>query len=208
MDIRLGVEVHCTDSVCGRSTVIIVDPRSDQVTHIVVQWAGSEFLVPIDVIVATSPARIDLRWSRAELEDAPPYVREEPLSEGDQIRALEAMESAGAIWPPAGAPGGYMAPVPMPSYVQVEQIPEHERALREGAYVEATDGHVGSVDEFVIDPASDRITHLVLRKGHLWGKRDVTIPVAEIDRVDNDVVYLKLDKEAVSKLPSVPVPGR
>jgi sporulation protein YlmC with PRC-barrel domain len=71
--------------------------------------------------------------------------------------------------------------------------------------VEATDGHVGQVDEFLVDPTNEHITHLVLREGHLWGQKDVTIPVSQIDRIEQDVVYLKLDKHGIEKLPSVPV---
>jgi hypothetical protein len=39
-------------------------------------------------------------------------------------------------------------------------------------------------------------------EGHLWGKKEVTIPVSAIDRIEEDTVYLKLDKKAVESLPS------
>ena len=52
-------------------------------------------------------------------------------------------------------------------------------------------------------PRTTACTHLVLREGHLWGKKDVTIPVDQIDRIEADVIYLKLDKAAVEHLPSV-----
>jgi len=61
------------------------------------------------------------------------------------------------------------------------------------------------VDEFLVDPKNDIITHLVLREGHLWGKKDVTIPVSEVDRIADDAVYLKLGKEVIATLPTVPV---
>ena len=38
-----------------------------------------------------------------------------------------------------------------------------------------------------------------------WGKRDVTIPVSEIDKIADEAVYLKLDKKAIETLPTVPV---
>jgi hypothetical protein len=44
-----------------------------------------------------------------------------------------------------------------------------------------------------------------MRKGHLWGAKDVAIPVTAIDLVDADEVYLNIDNEAVAALPSVPV---
>jgi sporulation protein YlmC with PRC-barrel domain len=82
--------------------------------------------------------------------------------------------------------------------------PAGEVAVARGTTVEATDGTVGQVDDFVVDPATERITHLVLRKGHLWGTRDVTVPVDAISRIDELAVRLKLDKRAVGALPSVP----
>jgi sporulation protein YlmC with PRC-barrel domain len=77
--------------------------------------------------------------------------------------------------------------------------------LSRGARVEATDGRVGRVDEFLIDPENDHITHIVLREGHLWGQRDVSIPVSEIERVEEDAVYLKLSKRKIEALPATPV---
>jgi hypothetical protein len=43
-----------------------------------------------------------------------------------------------------------------------------------------------------------------MQKGHLWGKKEVALPVETIDFVDADTVYLKLDKAAVKDLPTVP----
>jgi hypothetical protein len=36
----------------------------------------------------------------------------------------------------------------------------------------------------------------------------VTIPISEIDRFEEDTVYLKLDKDQVEALPTVPVRRR
>jgi sporulation protein YlmC with PRC-barrel domain len=204
MDIPLDVEVHCTDGACGKSTAIIVEPNTEQVTHFVVQWEGSQYLVPIEAIADSSADRIELHWSREELAAAPPFQKS--VFAGEDLGAYTApgMTGASIAWP-YGTDGEYMLEAAAAAYVPVEQVPEGERAIHSGAYVEATDGGVGQVEEFLIDPASGRITHLVLRKGHLWGKKNVTIPLDQIDRVEDDVVYLKLDKEAVGGLPAVPV---
>jgi sporulation protein YlmC with PRC-barrel domain len=208
MDIPLRVEVRCSDGACGKSFAIIVDPDTDQVTHVVVQASGGDYLVPIDVITDSAPTHIQLRWSRAELEAAEPFERLETLSEEEQIMELQAASGSYVGWSASGMPGEYMAPVPISSTVEVEQIPEHERALHQGADVEATDGRVGQVDEFLIEPATGKITHVVVRQGHIGTKKDVTIPIAEIDRIEDDVVYLKLDKHAVSELPNARAPRK
>jgi sporulation protein YlmC with PRC-barrel domain len=204
MDIPLNVEVLCTDGACGKSTAIIVEPNTEKVTHFVVQVEGSRYLVPIGAIAESAAGRIQLHWSRQELAAAEPF--EKTVFAGEDLGAYAApgMTGASIAWP-YGAENEYMLEAAAAAYVPVEQIPEGEGAIHSGAYVEATDGGVGQVEEFLIDQATGRITHLVLRKGHLWGKKDVTIPLDQIDRVEDDVVYLKLTKEAVGGLPGVPV---
>jgi uncharacterized protein YrrD len=93
----------------------------------------------------------------------------------------------------------------MPMPFEHEHIPAGEVAIRRGTPIKATDGQVGKVDEFLVDPENDVITHLVLREGHLWGKKDITIPVSEIKEITEEAVYLKLDKKTLEKLPAISV---
>jgi sporulation protein YlmC with PRC-barrel domain len=86
-----------------------------------------------------------------------------------------------------------------------ESIPRGELGIRRGARVRTTDGKVGRVDEFVVEPESGDITHLVMRDGHLWEQEEVTIPVSAIERIEANTVILTLTKEGVEALPAVPV---
>lgn len=96
----------------------------------------------------------------------------------------------------------------LPFLTEHRQIPTGELAVRRGYTVRALDGAVGRMDEFLVDPETWHVTHLVMREGHLWGQRDVTIPVSQIARIDEGIVYLKLDKRSVEALPAVPVRRR
>ena len=78
----------------------------------------------------------------------------------------------------------------------------------EATRVEATDGYVGKVDEFVVNPENGHITHLVMREGHLWGKKDVIIPLSAMDDTREDTVFLKLDKHQIESLPTFPLQRR
>jgi uncharacterized membrane protein/sporulation protein YlmC with PRC-barrel domain len=69
----------------------------------------------------------------------------------------------------------------------------------------ATDGYVGRMSEFLIDPDSGEVTHLILEEGHLWGKQEITIPISTIDRSVDNMVFLKLDKNEVAYLPTIPL---
>jgi uncharacterized protein YifN (PemK superfamily) len=57
----------------------------------------------------------------------------------------------------------------------------------------------------VINPENGRITHLVMREGHLWGKKEVIIPVSALGDFRDDTVYLKIDKSQIESLPTFPV---
>jgi hypothetical protein len=169
----------------------VLNPTTRQVTHLVVKeqrFPRIERLVAIDWVVETTPVVIRLRCTSDELAEMEPFIETEYIPV--DIPPYAASES---LWP-------YMT-----ARQEHEPIPPGELAVHRGARVEATDGHVGRVHEFLVEPTSERITHLVLHEGHLWGQRAVTIPVAQIDRLDEDTVYLKLDKRSVAALPAMPV---
>jgi sporulation protein YlmC with PRC-barrel domain len=197
MDVPIGAKVHCTDGICGYVTHAIVNPSTKEVTHMVVQEEDPQYrkiIVPLALVSESTPKQVHIRCKLDELSKLESF-------EEIKFALIEVPEYIG------GAYG--MLPQEIVETRQIrshsEHVPPGELALRRGAHVEATDGRVGQVDEFLVDPRDDKITHLVLRKGHLWGKRDVTIPVAEIDRIEEDTIHLKLDKHAVERLPSSPV---
>jgi sporulation protein YlmC with PRC-barrel domain len=197
MDIPVGAEVFCTDGLCGQSTRVVLNPKTEEMTYLVVKEKKSphkEILIPVSAVAATTPDSINLRYDRHEIGDLQPFI------ETDYVQ-VNILRPAGGIY--------YMMPYVYPQAetlpVKHEAIPADELAVRRGASVEATDGRVGLVDEFLVDPENDCITHLVLREGHLWGQKDVTIPISEIQRMEDDTVYLKLDKHSIEALPAIPV---
>lgn len=69
----------------------------------------------------------------------------------------------------------------------------------------SSDGErLGNVDGFMVD-ADDQITPLVLEHGHLWGRREVTIPIGLVAKVETDKVTLSASREEVGRLAPVPV---
>lgn len=72
------------------------------------------------------------------------------------------------------------------------------------AKVRASDGRIGRVGELVSDESGETVTHFVVYSGRRRGKKELTLPLSAIDRIEGDTVYLKLDKEAVEKLPTLP----
>ena len=89
--------------------------------------------------------------------------------------------------------------------VEVQQVPPGEMDVRRGMHVEATDGTVGYVDEFLVDTSTGNITHMVLREGHLFDQKNVSIPISDIDSASEDTVNLKLNKREIAALPSIAI---
>ena len=211
MEIPLNAQVDCTDGVYGRSVYVLINPVINQVTHLVVKEDSSpntEYIVPVDVVSETIADTIRLRCSKAELEKMDPFIKttfiEEKVPDNYLSYGSRYGYGMGAYyyWPYSG----FKRTVNVP--VEHRQIPQGELAVRRGTRVEATDGYVGHVDEFVVNPENGHITHLVMRGGHLWGKKDVIIPLSAMGDTRKDTVFLKLDKHQVESLPTFPLQRR
>lgn len=198
MDIPLNARVMSSDGAAGHTTDILVDPQTRTITHLVVRTAGMlgyDVVVPIADVIEATPEQVRVRLSQHELEALPPFEANDALPIDRDPVAY--MGDALLLDP--------YASVLLPTH---ENIPPGEVALRRGDRVEARDGAIGHVDGFLSDPHTDRITHLILREGHLWGARDITIPVGQIERIEDGAVRLTLDKAQVAALPSIPIHWR
>jgi hypothetical protein len=47
-----------------------------------------------------------------------------------------------------------------------------------------------------------------MRERHLWGTKDVIIPLSAMDDTHEDTVFLKLDKRQIESLPIFPLQRR
>jgi len=209
MEIPLQAQVECTDGVCGRSMYVLINRVVDKVTHLVVKVDSSnvEYIVPLDVLSDTIADTIQLHCTKAELEQMEPFVK---------VTFVEEQVSSRSFMHDGEMYGGsrYYMPYVTPDItikVPVEkfQIPFGEMAVQRGTRVEATDGYIGKVDEFVVNQQNGHITHLVMREGHLWGKKDVIIPLSAImGDTSKDTVFLKLNKHEIESLPTFPIHRR
>ncbi len=203
IDLPTDAEVHCSDGIAGRSTYTIGNPVNRQITHLVVQSLLPPFhetLVPLNQVAETTDNRIKLKCTRDDLNQMEAFEYEEYIP----------TELPGYLhWPnPHDVPAiaGYsMEPVATFIPLKRQNVPPGGLALRRGARVEATDGYVGQVDELLINSKDMQVTHLVLLERHIFQKREITVPISQIDHMDESTVYLKLDRQSVEALPTAPI---
>jgi len=194
----IGAEVSCTDGSCGRLARVVLDPVAELVTHLIVE-PGREHepakLVPLE-LVDSAPDEIRLRCTSAEFDSL------DPAAEGQFIASVadtpDYRQTDVVTWPHFGYRGskGYLE--------TADTIPPGEVEVQRGEHVDATDGHIGQVEGLVIDPDSRHVTHVLLQEGHLWGRRQVAIPIGHVTRVAERIV-VDLTKQQVQDLPPVAI---
>jgi hypothetical protein len=74
--------------------------------------------------------------------------------------------------------------------------------VRRGEHVHAVDGEIGQVHGFLLDPRDRHVTHVLHQERHLWGRKEVAIPVSAVSGVD-DGIRLTITRKQVGDLPPV-----
>jgi sporulation protein YlmC with PRC-barrel domain len=194
----IGAEVSCTDGACGKLSRVVVDPVARAVTHLIVEpRRGHEPARLVPVSLADSGAgEIRLNCTSAEFDVLDPAEETRFIEDYDDVPNYRTTDVV--FWPHygyRGARGGLATS---------DTIPPGEVEVKRGEHVHASDGHIGQVDGLVIDPDSHRVTHVVLQEGHLWGRKDVAIPVSTVTRVE-DHIEVSLSKQQVQDLPPVDI---
>ena len=209
----IGTEVLASDGACGELVRVIIDPVARALTHLVVaprHHGGLGRLVPIE-LVETSGDQIRLSCTEAQFRG---------LDDAEDIQVLPASSNvwgygAGQAfsWPYYGlglgggmGAGGMGAGVigiqDAPQPIITDRVPLGEVEVRRGDHVHASDGSIGSVQGLVIDPQDHHVTHVLLQEGHLWGRKQVAIPIGAVSRV-GDEIRVSLTKQQVEDLPPI-----
>jgi hypothetical protein len=165
-----------------------------------------------------------VKLTRKQIEDSPAIATHKPVSrqneeeyhryygwpyywEGDGLwggmRGFPILEAPPKFSP--GQPPGEIGP-------KAESPDAHLRSTQAvtGYHVQATDGIVGHVFDFMMDDKSWAIDQLVVKTGHRFTGREVRIPMSQVERISyaESTVHVKLAKEAVEKSPEhLPVPA-
>lgn len=203
--LRIGSHVTCTDGAAGELTRVVVDPVAQSVTHLAVEPAhrrGLARLVPVRLAGAAAPDSIALDCTMAEFEALDPAEETlfVPGSRGYEAYGPEQVLS----WPYYRLGDAVMFPEDegkVSETVTTDTVPRGEVAVQRGAHVHATDGPIGHVQGLVVDPDTEHVTHVLLQEGHLWGRKQVAIPISVVSELD-DGIGLSISKREVGQLPA------
>ena len=89
-----------------------------------------------------------------------------------------------------------------PRMVVEDVVPVGETDVGPGERVHAVDGEIGRIQGFLVDPGDHRVTHVLLQEGHVWGRKEVAIPIRTVTGFDGGI-RLNITKKQVEELPPV-----
>lgn len=222
IDKLLGFAFRARDGEAGEVADVIFDDRSWEIRYLVADtgsWlAGRQTLLAPEA--AGTPdfdaGELPVSLTREQVENAPDLDTAQPVSR-QKLRELHDYYGWSAWWSgywvggPAPGVTGFAPPVP-PGAEDVEPEPDEEtqadphlRSAREvlGYHIEATDGEIGHVEDFLISPDDWSIYYLVVDTRNLLPGRKVLVAPAWVEEIEWDEaeVGVMLTREQVRQSP-------
>ena len=213
--LKIGAVAVGTDGYRGEVRAAVIDPVAATVTHVAVEpegRSGLARLVPLGLVeaeadtddndVRAAPGKLRLRCTEAEFMTLDPA--EETLAEF-AVGQTVPVQLIPPGWRGTGEPEAQGGDIPrIPERETVDVAPSGEVEEHGGDHVHATDGDIGQVRAFRIDPGSGQLTHVLLKEGHAWGRKDVAIPFDQVAGFDGGI-RLSVTKQQVRDLAAVDI---
>jgi hypothetical protein len=213
-----GYTLGARDGDVGTVRDFYFDDQSWTVRHLVVDtghWlAGRLVLIPPRAIEGFEPANMRLRTSltKRQIEDSPAADTARPVSRQYEIGLYDYYGYpyywAGPYrWGPIAYPGAPLPAPPRPSPGSSAGPPgdPHLRSVRavSGYGIQATDGQLGHVEDFLVDEAGWAIRYIIVDPRSWWPGKHVLISTEWITAVhwNDSTVEVDVSKEAVRQAP-------
>ena len=208
MNLALGSTVRCSDGAVRELADIVVDAPGRRVTHLVVQpkrQHDEARLVSLELAGEDDQGAVSL-FCTAETLDGLERVRGYAYLPAGQQPEESAQWDVGVedvLVVPTVEPLDMAEPELDPNVnLMYDRVPKGEVELRLTSSVYSADDHrVGSLNGVVVSE-DGAITALTLQRGHLWWKREISVPVDAIASLENDVATLGVEKSELKRFPS------
>src|SRR5450759_963428 len=219
----IGDKLGASDGEIGHVKDFYFDDQNWAVRYLVAgtgSWLpGRQVLISPHAFGSLHQAGKILRvnLTRKQIEDSPSIESHKPLSrqyEEEYYRyyGWPYYWQGNGLWGMSGFPILELPPKPLPRAPASASGPQSERAdahLRStqavnGYHLQASDGAIGHVCDFMMDDKSWAIRQLVIKTGHRLSGKDVLIPTKDVDRIsyEESTVFVSLTMEAVEQSPA------
>ena len=159
---------------------------------------------------------IALNLTRKQIEDSPSIESHKPVSRQYEEAYYKYYgwpfywEGAG-LWGMSGVPVLPLQPNPLltqsltPDGRLRDRADAHLRSAQavNGYHIQASDGTIGHICDFMMDDESWAISQLVIKIGHRFSGKEILASTSSVDRIsyDKSTVFVNLTEEAVQQSP-------
>lgn len=213
-----GYEVHATDGIIGHVRDMLFDDAGWTVRWLVIDTGnflpGRKVLVPPSAVMKpdwrSELFPVDL--SKDQIRNGPPLESHKPVSR-QQEQAL--MKYFG--WHPYWVRGPIEGTVPPTDEPDTTQEPEHRPAPKEpegdphlrsikevtGYHVQAEDGDIGHIDDFIVDDDNWSIRYLVIDTRNLISGKKVLVATTWLHSMswEESTAFVALQRQAIKGSP-------
>jgi uncharacterized protein YrrD len=200
LEVRPGAFVVGPDGTHGRVRCVIVSPGSGEARALVVRtgtFRHRDVVLPIETVVEADEEVVRVRLTGAEFDELPDFHEEAFVKAPEGWRTPAGRKQTGALFR-LPSPSGTRDLQPAQSGRTEDAL--GGRTLKAGQPVVSRDGEVGRLDLVLLDPATRRVTHFVVRRGRLL-HRDTVVPVDWVRKISHDRVVLDVGRDQFERLP-------
>lgn len=206
--------VTASDETVGHIERVVLDPRTHEVTHLVIRQGflfTEDTLLPLRLVHSATEEEVRLQAGVDDLDHLPRYEtthfvpvhQAEIMSMGYPVTGyappIYGYPPFGAVWGRGDHPDYIQTPDG--DYLATDQphIPDDTVALQEGARVmSADDRHVGEVESVLVN--GDRATHFIISQGLLLKDRKL-VPLSWVTNLLSEEVWLSVSAATLELLP-------
>ncbi len=218
-----GYPIHATDGDIGQVDQFYFDDEAWTVRYLVVdtgRWLpGRQVLIsPIAISgIDRKTKTFNAGLTQEQIKNSPDIDTHMPVSRQHEMEYFNYYGwpyywYGGGLWGTGYYPNDLTTATPLdesvaegPSTPPADQGDSHLRAtgIIERYYIEAADGEIGHVEDFIMDDDTWTIRYLVVNTRNWWPGKKVLIPPQWINQLNwvDSRVYVGLDRESIKNAP-------
>ena len=212
-----GTSIAATDGEIGSVQDLYFDDHSWTIRYLVVDtgtWLpGRQVLIsPRSIMTVTDEAKIPVSLTKSQVENSPSTDVDKPVErqyeeEYSQYYGYPYYWTGPYRWGATPYPGEGVLAIPeaaaaMPPRGGGDPSLRSTRNVT-GYYIEATDGDIGHVDDFIVDTTAWAIRYMLIDTRNWWPGKKVLVSPEWINRVSwpDSRVYVDMSKQAIKSAP-------
>ncbi len=220
-----GLTINARDGEIGEVEDFYFDDDKWTIRYLVVStgiWLGGRRVLISPIFIGEADQanrRIDVNLSRQQVENSPGIDSDKPVSRQYETTYFNYYGypyywGGPYLWGPAAVPAALPPPMSSRTESEIEAIKRREQESSDPHlhsadevigryYIEATDGDIGHVEEFLIDDESWTIRYMVVDTVNWWPGKKVLVAPQWIERAswNDSKVYVNLSRNSIHQAP-------